>query len=206
MTTEPLKQHWESIWARQPPDRMSWYQPHAATSLRLIQKYAPPPAEVIDVGGGASVLVDELIEAGYPQPMVLDIAGDALEISRARLGTHASSAQWIENDVTDAVFSVSAFDVWHDRAVFHFLTEADARQHYVARLRAALRSGGIAVLATFAANGPEHCSGLPTCRYDAAGLTSELGADFALLEACEEDHYTPGGKLQRFQYAVFRLD
>src|SRR5699024_8950330 len=136
-------------------------------SLRLIQTHAPAPAAVIDVGGGASVLVDNLLQAGYARPTVLDVSAAALDASRHRLGMQAADVCWLEGDITRVPLPVSAFDVWHDRAVFHFLVDPLARRCYRKQIRAALRPAGIAVMATFAADGPKRCSGLPTCRYTA---------------------------------------
>lgn len=204
MTTASPKQHWESIYRSKPHDGVSWYQSQAVESMRLIRAYAPAPAAVIDVGGGASVLVDNLLEAGYEQPTVLDLSGAALGVSRKRLGGRAASVKWIESDVIAATLPVSTFDVWHDRAVFHFLVESAMRRDYVDRLRIALRHGGIVVMAVFAADGPERCSGLPTCRYNADQLAGELGPDFVLADARNETHRTPGGAVQRFLYTVFR--
>jgi SAM-dependent methyltransferase len=174
-------------------------------SLRLIAGTGVSrSAPVIDVGGGASVLVDGLLEAGFTDVTVLDLSGAALASSRARLGARASSVQWTEADVTRADLPPRSFDLWHDRAVFHFLTDRADRLAYLRVLRHALRPGGHVVIATFAEDGPERCSGLPVRRYAPAQLHAELGSDFELLASEREAHVTPAGAVQRFQYSLFR--
>jgi SAM-dependent methyltransferase len=191
--------HWESVYTSKGDD-VSWTQPEPRTSLLLIGEVCPR-GRVIDVGGGASVLVDRLIDAGYAVA-VLDISGAALARSRARLGTRADDVCWIVADVT-SVPDVGHHDLWHDRAVFHFLTERAQRAAYVALLSRTVPVGGHAVIATFALDGPEKCSGLPVCRYDGSALARELGAGFQLLRNEPETHLTPWGNPQSFQYSVF---
>jgi SAM-dependent methyltransferase len=174
-------------------------------SLRLIAATGlAGSAPVIDVGGGASVLVDGLLEAGFTDVTVLDLSGAALAASRARLGRSAGSVRWIEADITRADLPPRSFDLWHDRAVFHFLTDRADRQAYLRVLRHALRPGASVVIATFAEDGPERCSGLPVRRYAPSQLHAELGDDFEWLASEREEHVTPGGVLQQFQYSLFR--
>ena len=197
--------HWQQVYATKQVDAVSWYQPSAARSLSLIRTFAPDiSAAVIDVGAGASVLVDELLDAGYTDLTVLDIAGDALATSRRRLGERAGLVHWIEHDVLTADLAGSRYDLWHDRAVFHFLTEAVDRAAYVAQLDRAVRAGGNVVMATFADDGPTKCSGLPVVRYTPELLQAELGEGFVLVRSEHEMHHTPMGTSQSFLYCVFR--
>ena len=160
---------------------------------------------MIDIGGGDSCLVDHLLARNLRCVTVLDVSRAALDRARARLGNRASKARWIEADVTGS-WSSPPVDVWHDRAVFHFLTEAGDRARYVAHLRDVVKPRGTVIIGTFALDGPERCSGLPVCRYDAAGIGAELGAGFSLVEAVPESHHTPTGSVQQFNYARFILD
>ena len=197
------KEHWETIHATK-GDAVSWYQPASTESARLIRASGlAPGASVLDVGAGASVLVDELLDLGY-RPTLLEIAESAFLRVRERLGGRARAVRFIVGDITEADLPEAAFDLWHDRAVFHFLTEPDQRRAYVKALKRALRPGGFVVLAGFAPDGPETCSGLPVCRYDAAGFSGQLGEGFELLESSRELHLTPFGTMQAFQYARFR--
>ncbi len=171
------KQHWESVYAGNPADRVSWYQPHAALSMRLIEAAGVPRAgEIVDVGGGASTLVDDLLDAGYRAITVLDLSGAALATARARLGPRAGAVRWIEGDVTRVAFARHRYDLWHDRAVFHFLTDPADRAAYRAQILRAVKPGGHVVMATFAEDGPSECSGLPVMRYDAAALADAAHA------------------------------
>ncbi len=199
----PRRDHWEGVYASQDPERVSWYRETLEISLDLIAKGAPgAEARLIDVGGGASTLVDHLLDRGYRKPAVLDIAGAALQEARTRLGARAGEVVWLEQDVTrwrpDALY-----DVWHDRAVFHFLTEPQDRTAYVAAMERALTPRGRAILATFAPEGPEKCSGLPVVRYSPETLAAALGPAFALAEFRHETHITPGGVAQAFVYCSF---
>ena len=197
------KDHWETIHATK-GDAVSWFQPASTESLRLIRACGlAPEASILDVGAGASVLVDELLDVGY-RPTLLEIAGAAFVRVRERLGTRASKVGFIVGDITEAEFPEAAFDLWHDRAVFHFLTEPTQRKAYVKALKRALKPGGFVVLAGFAPDGPEKCSGLPVCRYDAQGFAEQLGDEFELLESVRELHSTPFGTSQAFQYTRFR--
>jgi SAM-dependent methyltransferase len=195
------RQHWESLYQTRASDSVSWFQPHALTSLRLIEGCCPNRnAPVIDIGGGASVLVDDLLAAGYRDLTVLDLAQAALATSRARLGARADAVRWVAADITRATLPAAHYAVWHDRAVFHFLTDADDRARYVAQVLHAVRPGGHVIVAAFGPNGPLQCSGLDVVRYDPASLHGEFGAPFRLLGHRTEIHHTPSGKEQEFVY------
>ena len=197
--------HWNNVYATKPTDRVSWYQPHAEASLALIASAGlPPEAAIIDIGGGASTLVDDLLQAGYRNVSVLDIAAVALQKNRDRLGDAAARVHWIEGDITRMAFPDNAFDLWHDRAVFHFLTEAVDRQAYVRAASHAIKPGGHLIVATFAEDGPQQCSGLPVARYSAAALHAEFSQAFRLLETRYETHQTPFATAQRFVYCHWR--
>ncbi|MBI2381662.1 MAG: class I SAM-dependent methyltransferase [Gammaproteobacteria bacterium] len=199
------KKHWEQVYQTKAEDAVSWFQPRAEKSLGLIQACGlPKDAPIIDVGGGASVLVDDLLAAGFTELTVLDLSGAALGQTRTRLGQAAGHVRWLEADITTVELPAAQYALWHDRAVFHFLTEADQRAAYVARLRHALQPGGHLILATFAEDGPERCSGLPVCRYSAEALSAELGAEFVLQTELRDEHHTPFGTSQRFLYCHFR--
>lgn len=198
-------EHWEHVYRTKAVDSVSWYQPEATLSLALITTWAPSrDARILDVGAGASRLVDGLLERGYRHVTVLDISAAALEVSRARVGDAAKTVTWQDADVLAASLPESAQDVWHDRAVFHFLTDAADRAQYVEQVRKTVRSGGHVIVATFAADGPMRCSGLDTCRYSAEALAAEFGKAFELVDAHREEHTTPGGGVQAFTYIVMR--
>jgi trans-aconitate methyltransferase len=198
------KDHWETVYATKGENEVSWFQDDPAPSLELIERAQPgPDSAIIDIGGGASRLVDALLERGLRRVTVLDISAAALDLAALRLGRRASKAQWIVADVTEWEPS-RRFDIWHDRAAFHFLVDAEDRAAYITRLKQALRPGGHAIIATFAADGPEKCSGLPVNRYDPAGLAKELGEEFTLLDSSAHDHATPWNSNQRFQFSIFR--
>ena len=197
------KQHWESVYESRGDAEVSWTQPEPRTSLSLIRE-ARPAGRVIDVGGGTSTLVDHLLTAGYGVA-VLDISEAALARARARLGPRAELVRWIVDDVTRAP-DLGTFDLWHDRAVFHFLTNPADRAAYVALLARTVPVGRHAVIATFAPDGPTQCSGLDVCRYDAPLLAAELGAGFALVKSLLETHHTPWGKPQSFQCSLFKRE
>jgi len=199
------KAHWEGVYTQRAPETVSWYQPRAAVSMRLIELAGVGPGDrIIDVGGGASVLVENLLEAGHQEVTVLDLSAAAQARARSRLGGRAAAVTWLESDVTAADLPAGAYDLWHDRALFHFLVEPGDREAYLRTLRQALRPGGHAVIATFAEDGPARCSGLPVQRYSAQQLHRQLGEGFELLAHEHEDHVTPGGAVQRFQYGLFR--
>lgn len=199
------KQHWEQVYATKPSDAVSWFQEHADQSLRLIRNTGlGKDAAIIDVGGGASVLVDELVKEGYTDLTVLDLSSAALAVARQRLGKHADPVHWMEGDITQATFPVHRFDIWHDRAVFHFLTAPSDRSAYVERVMRAVRPGGHVIIATFAEDGPEKCSGLPVMRYKPESLHAEFGDGFLLVEHEKEEHHTPFGTVQQFVYCYCR--
>ena len=199
------KQHWETVYETKPPDTVSWYSPHLETSLALIERAAPGHgAAILDVGGGASTLVDDLIGRGYRDVSVLDISTAALDIAKRRLGAAASKVDWLVTDILLAKLQPQRYDLWHDRAVFHFLTAQDRRQAYVQQLVHALKPGGHAVIASFGPEGPQRCSGLDTARYDAAALARVLGPGLTLMDSMLEMHPTPSGTNQQFLYTLFR--
>jgi len=199
------KSHWENIYSTRAPDAVSWFQPHAETSLRLIRNAgAGSHARVIDVGGGASTLVDDLLAAGFPRPTVLDLSGAAIATAQRRHGERASEVTWIEGDITRVALPARAYDVWHDRAVFHFLTDDADRAAYVRTLLHAVQPGGHVIVATFAEDGPLKCSGLPVVRYRPDQLHAEFGEPFELIAHEKEAHQTPGGTVQQFVYCFCR--
>jgi len=199
------KVHWEHIYETKSPTQVSWYQEHAQLSLQFIQKTGVGKTDhIIDVGGGASTLVDDLLTTGFQHITVLDISATALKQARERLGARAADVDWIEADITRADLPHQAYDVWHDRAVFHFLTQADGRQQYIKTVRHAVRRGGHVIVGTFASDGPDHCSGLEVMRYNPASLHNEFGAGFELLDSARETHRTPFGTGQKFIYCYCR--
>ncbi len=199
------KRHWDEVYSANPATGVSWYQREARVSLDLIARVAGPDAAVFDVGGGASTLVDGQLDRGYRDLTVLDIAAGALDAARARLGGRAADVTWIAADVLRHPFVPRRVDVWHDRAVFHFLTSAADRRTYVAQVSRAVRPGGHVIVATFSSDGPLQCSGLDVCRYTPEALHAEFGGSFQLLDKVLEDHVTPGGRRQRFQYCLCAL-
>lgn len=198
------RSHWEDVYVAKAETAVSWYQPHSERSLALIAAAAPTlGASIVDIGGGASTLVDDLIARGYRDLTVLDVADAALAKTRARLGDNAGKVTWVVADITQWK-PPRAFDLWHDRAVFHFLTEPAQQEAYLAALNAGTHEGSTVVMATFALDGPEKCSGLPVQRYSPATLARRLGAAFELVDEAAEIHKTPWESEQRFSYAVFR--
>jgi SAM-dependent methyltransferase len=196
--------HWENVYRTKGEREVSWFQETPSISLDLIRSTgATRRSPIVDVGGGASRLVDALADEGYAAVTVLDLSESALIAAKARLGPAAATVTWIVADVVGWK-PVQGYDLWHDRAAFHFLTDAADRTAYVECLREALRPGGHAIIATFALDGPERCSGLPVVRYDAASLGNVLGNAFSLVETRRHDHHTPMGSTQRFQFSVFR--
>ena len=197
------REHWDHIYRRSAPTELSWYQPEPTVSLELIRRVAPDlDAPIIDVGGGASTLVDGLLDAGYRNVTVLDLSDAALAVARGRLGARAASVRWIEADVLAAPFAPSAYVVWHDRAVFHFLTDADERSAYVAAAHAAVRCGGHVIVASFAPDGPARCSGLQVVRYSPDAMHAQFGSGFRLLDSVRDEHHTPSGRMQAFVYCL----
>ena len=200
------KTHWEHIYETKAPTQVSWYQEHIRFSLHYIRNTGIQKTDaIIDVGGGASTLVDDLVADGYQNISILDVSGAALQLARQRLGTHAVDVNWIEADITQADLPEQAYDLWHDRAVFHFLTQAMDRQRYIDTVRHAVRVGGHIIVATFAPDGPERCSGLDVVRYGPQSLHDEFGGDFELVESTRETHHTPFGTEQKFIYCYCRM-
>ncbi|PLX63557.1 class I SAM-dependent methyltransferase [Sedimenticola selenatireducens] len=204
MTTTDRKTHWEHIYQTRPSDEVSWFQPTPALSLELIEQCNLTPEDsIVDVGGGASKLVDHLIEAGYQSITVLDIARAALEVARSRLGEAANRVDWLEADATDFQLAHQVH-LWHDRAVFHFLTQANDRHAYIANVKKTLLPGGHLIIAAFAPEGPKKCSNLDIVQYDSRKISVELGHAFELQQTRQETHKTPGGADQQFNYFLFR--
>jgi 2-polyprenyl-3-methyl-5-hydroxy-6-metoxy-1,4-benzoquinol methylase len=199
---EGLEQHWERVYRTRRPDEVSWYEVEPAVSLRLVTSVSTG-GPVLDVGGGQSSLVDELLARGHTDVCVLDVSSAALDGVRVRLGADAAAVRLVHADVLRWRPDRS-YDVWHDRAVFHFLTDASDRELYRERLSAAVREGGHAIVATFATDGPDHCSGLPVSRYDAADLAAEMGSRFVLVHHERYLHRTPAGVVQPFTWVVLR--
>jgi trans-aconitate methyltransferase len=201
--------HWREVWSAADPAQVSWFQPEAATSLDLIARFAPPeqPAgsatSVVDVGGGASRLVDGLLDHGYGDVTVMDIAPEALEVSRTRLGARAATVTWVTADLLRWT-PERTFGVWHDRAVLHFLTDPTDQAIYAGLVDAAVEPGGLVVIGVFAPDGPERCSGLAVQRHDADSVSRLLGSRFEVLEKFVEDHATPAGMSQRFSWVALR--
>jgi SAM-dependent methyltransferase len=200
------REHWEQVYSGKPPDRLGWYKPRLQTSLDWITDLSlDANAPIIDVGGGASTLVDDLLERGYSAITVLDLAAPALDLIKARLGAKGAAVNWLCGDVTQVELAENVFELWHDRAVFHFLTEADDRERYRENLCKALRPGGHVIIGTFAPEAPPRCSGLPVQRYDLERLRETLGDAFELRRQQKEMHVTPGGVEQMYLYCEFRL-
>lgn len=203
MDNTKREQHWNDVYTRKEDTDVSWYEPEASVSLDLIARCGLPlDARILDVGGGASRLVDGLLARGYCDVSVLDISEAALAKARARLGERASGVAWITSDVT-AFRSDAAYALWHDRAVFHFLTDDNEKRAYVDVLSRAVIAGGHVLIGTFALDGPERCSGLQVARYDAAGIAAVLGPAFTLVDSLAHAHTTPSGNMQRFTFARF---
>jgi 2-polyprenyl-3-methyl-5-hydroxy-6-metoxy-1,4-benzoquinol methylase len=195
------KAHWERVYGAKAPTEVSWFSPHLKTSLALIERIAGErSASIIDVGGGESTLVDDLIASGYRNVTVMDIAHTAIEQTQKRLGSASEWVKWLVGDITQTGLPADSYDVWHDRAVFHFLTEPAQRVAYVRQAAAAVRPGGHVIVATFGPEGPNKCSGLDVVRYDAESLHGEFGPRFRLMESAKELHQTPFGSTQQFLY------
>ena len=198
------KAHWENVYTTKSEKEVSWFQENPAPSLELIALAGlPADATIIDIGGGASRFVDALVERKIGRITVLDLSAAALDAAKARLGDRGAGVEWVVADVTTWEPS-QTYDLWHDRAAFHFLTDASGRSAYVRHLKKAVRSGGYVIIGTFALDGPERCSGLPIMRYDAGMLGAILGTDFRLMDSRRHDHTTPWGVVQRFQFSTFR--
>ena len=199
--------HWDNVYTTKEIDAVSWFQEHAETSLKLIMNLQPDKsAQILDVGGGASTLVDDLIQNEYQALSVLDISESALKVAQDRLGDLAKKVQWIAQDVTQAQFPEQSIDVWHDRAVFHFLTNEEDRNNYIDVVMKSVKHGGHVIISTFAEDGPKECSGLEVKRYNKDSLHAEFGSPFTLLGHESEMHETPSGQLQHFVYCYCRLN
>lgn len=199
------KSHWENVYETKPADSVSWFQPHADQSLKIIESSGlGKKASLIDVGGGASTLVDDLLDRGYDDVSILDLSASALKVAQTRLGTKADKAKWLVGDITSIELPANSYDIWHDRAVFHFLTDQKDRHAYVEQVMRSVRSNGLVIVATFAEDGPEKCSGLPVMRYNAETLHHEFGDEFELLGKEKEVHHTPFGTDQQFIYCYCR--
>jgi SAM-dependent methyltransferase len=198
-----LRDHWNRVYTTKSDEQVSWFEPLPAVSVQMLKAAGVTPEScVIDVGGGDSRLVDYLVEEGLDCIAVLDVSGAALARAKTRIGSRADLLMWIESDVA-AAWSLKPMDVWHDRAVFHFLTDAHARERYREHLLEVLKPGGSAIISTFAPDGPEKCSGLPVARYSPETLAAELGPPLRLIESQPHSHTTPWGTPQSFQYSRF---
>jgi len=197
--------HWDAVYEAKPAESVSWYAPHLRESLRhVVSAAAHRNVAIIDVGGGESTLVDDLLAAGYRNLTVLDVSTVALAATRHRLGSAANNVRWLVADILEARLASAAYDLWHDRAAFHFLTSDMQRRRYVAQVLASLRPGGHVVVGAFGPEGPEKCSGLPVARYSPDALHEAFGEPFQLLDHSIELHTTPSGVRQQFVYCVFQ--
>jgi len=200
------KTHWENVYRTKHPTEVSWYRPHLDVSLQLIEDASRShSAQIIDVGGGESTLVDDLLARGYLNLSVLDISSTALAVAKERLGDKANKVNWLCGDLTTFAFTRHQYDVWHDRAVFHFLTRATDRAAYVRQVAHAVRPGGHVIVATFGPEGPTRCSGLDVVRYDPGVLHGEFGPKFQLVKHVAELHRTPAGSVQQFTYCYCNI-
>lgn len=198
--------HWEKVYQTKAPDAVSWYRPHLERSLDFIGRAAPDrSAAIIDVGGGESTLVDDLLAGGFTDVTVLDISQTAIDVAKKRLGAAADKVTWLVGDITAVALPEQRFDVWHDRAVFHFLTDPEQRAAYVRQVARALKPGAHVIIATFGPEGPLQCSGLDVARYDAGSLHDEFGASFQLVKSNLELHKTPTEKNQQFLYCFCKM-
>lgn len=200
------RKHWDQVYQTKAPDAVSWYRPHLERSLELIRNSASSrDASIIDVGGGESTLVDDLLNEGYSKLTVLDISAVAIEGAKKRLGEQADKVTWLAADITTANLPKHHYEVWHDRAVFHFLTSPEQRAAYVRQVSRSVKAGGYVIVATFGPEGPVKCSGLDVVRYDAAGLHDTFGNDYRLINSATELHNTPFGTTQQFLYCYCKL-
>lgn len=201
-----LQQHWENIYQTTNPGQTSWYQPHLQISLDWIVESAPDrSSSIIDIGAGESTLVDDLLTLGYHTITALDLSETAINKAKARLGATGKRVCWLAGNITDIALPARAYDLWHDRAVFHFLTEQHQRADYIRQLTTSLRTNGHAICATFGPGGPQRCSGLPVRRYSGEDLQKELGRQFQLERTSTVEHRTPFGTTQQFVYCRFKL-
>jgi len=201
------KAHWEAVYGSTAPDALSWYRAHLERSLHLIEQSCPDKSvSIIDVGGGESTLVDDLLDRGYRTLTVLDISEKALKVAQQRLGPRSKHVAWIAADITTANLPAQTYDMWHDRAVFHFLTDARDRAAYVRLVTTSVKIRGHVIVATFGPEGPTKCSGLDVVRYDAESLHGEFGTAFKLERSATEIHQTPFGTTQQFIYCLCRVE
>ena len=199
--------HWESVYSSKAPDAVSWYRPHLELSLDIIERCAGGrSSSIIDVGAGESTLVDDLLSRGYDELTVLDVSKTAIDATRARLGFAAEQVHWMVGDITQISLPSQSFEVWHDRAVFHFLVDPRLRQAYVRSVLNAVKPGGHVIVSTFGPEGPTKCSGLDVMRYDAEALHHEFGRRFRIEESSQELHNTPWGTAQQFVYCCCRIE
>ena len=199
--SDKIKSHWENVYKTKEADAVSWYQPTSNKSIKLIEMSHPNrDAKIIDIGSGASILIDQLLKSGYENISALDISEDGLRNTKARVDE--KTINWIVSDILEWC-PTENYDIWHDRAVFHFQTDLEAREKYISCLKKCLRVGGCAIIATFALDGPEKCSGLPVRRYSPETLEVELSPSFRLVASELENHQTPWGSSQKFQYSRF---
>ena len=201
------KTHWEKVYATKQPEAVSWYRAHLETSVALIERAAHSrSASIIDIGAGESTLVDDLLARGYEHITVLDVSQTALEVTKKRLGPLAERIKWVVADITQMQLEPLTYDVWHDRAVFHFLTSTEQRAVYVRNIATAVKPGGHVIVSTFGPEGPTKCSGLEVMRYDAQSLHDEFGIRFRLMESSKELHKTPFGTTQQFLYCYCKVE
>jgi 2-polyprenyl-3-methyl-5-hydroxy-6-metoxy-1,4-benzoquinol methylase len=207
MASMDAKTHWENVYTTKEPEAVSWYRAHLETSLALVERAAHShSASIIDIGAGESTLVDDLLARGYENITVLDVSPTALEVTKKRAGLFAERVKWIAADITQVQLESLAYDVWHDRAVFHFLTSIEQRAAYVRSVARAVNSGGHVIVSTFGPEGPTKCSGLEVMRYDAESLHNEFGKRFRLEESLKELHHTPFGTAQQFLYCYCKVE
>jgi len=202
-----VKTHWEKVYTSRAPDAVSWYRAHLETSLALIDRAVHArSAAIIDVGGGESTLVDDLLLRGYKDLTILDVSQTAIDVTKKRLGSAADRIEWLVADIAEIELQPGAYDLWHDRAVFHFLTTTAQRVAYVRQVASAVKSGGHVIVSTFGPEGPTQCSGLHVMRYDADALHGEFGERFRLIESSKELHDTPFGTTQQFLCCYCRIE
>jgi 2-polyprenyl-3-methyl-5-hydroxy-6-metoxy-1,4-benzoquinol methylase len=207
MPSNDVKTYWEKVYGSKAPDQVSWYRRHLERSLSLIERATGSlSAAIIDVGGGESTLVDDLLSRNYQNITVLDVSQTAIDVTKRRLKESAERVHWITADVTKTNFAPKAYDVWHDRAVFHFLTSIEQRVAYIGKVARAVKPGGHVIVATFGPEGPTKCSGLDVIRYDAESLHDQFGRRFRLVESFNELHHTPFGTDQQFLYCFCRIE
>jgi SAM-dependent methyltransferase len=201
------KDHWEKVYGTKSPDAVSWFAPHLETSLNLIHEATQDKAaSIIDIGGGEATLVDDLLAEAFTDLSVLDISQRAIDVARGRIGKNADQVHWYCADIIQATLPQNYFDVWHDRAVFHFLTDAAQREIYVEHVMRSVKHGGHVIMSTFGPEGPEKCSGLDVVRYDAEHLHGQFGKTFKLINSTTEVHNTPMGTTQQFLYCFCRME